>query len=122
MRVVGVGVDVVDVPRFRAMLARRPALAERLFTENERRDANGQAERLAARFAVKEATLKSLSVGLGAVRWHDIELVKQPSGAPSLALTGPAQSLATSLGVTELLVSQSHTDTTATAFVIAQGL
>jgi len=46
---VGVGIDVVDVPRFEIVLGRRPRIVERLFTEGEQRDARGKAERLAAR-------------------------------------------------------------------------
>ena len=121
MRTIAVGVDVVDVPRFRALLERRPALEARLFTENERRDANGQSERLAARFAVKEAVLKALSSGLGAAKWHDIELVRAASGAPTVRLHGVAADLAAECGVSELLVSQSHSAATAVAFVSAQG-
>jgi holo-[acyl-carrier protein] synthase len=121
MRVVAVGVDVVDVDRFAAVLSRQPRLYERLFTEAERIDSHGQPERLAARFAMKEAVLKALRVGLGAARWHDIEVVRDVSGAPSVALHGAAASLAEERGINELLVSQSHSDTTATAFVVAQG-
>ncbi|HUA95283.1 MAG TPA: 4'-phosphopantetheinyl transferase superfamily protein, partial [Acidimicrobiales bacterium] len=60
--VVGVGVDAVDVDRFRKVLARRPTLAERVFTEGVRADAGAvrdPAERLAARFAAKEAVMKA---------------------------------------------------------------
>lgn len=121
MRTIALGVDVVDVPRFAALLERRPALAARLFTPNERADAADQPERLAARFAVKEAVLKALHVGLGATKWHDIELVRAKSGAPSVALSGAALTLAQARGVAALLVSQSHTATTAVAFVSAQG-
>ena len=121
MRVLAVGVDVVDVDRFAAMLARRPRLLERLFTEGERADSAGQSERLAARFAMKEAVLKALRSGLGAARWHEIEVVRASDGAPSVRLAGLAAELAAARGVSELVVSQSHTDHTATAFVIAQG-
>jgi len=121
MQTIAVGVDVVDVPRFRALLERRPRLEERLFTSGERRDANGQAERLAARFAVKEAVLKSLRSGVGAAKWHDIELVRAASGVPSVRLSGRAAELASERGVAEILVSQSHSDATAVAFVSAQG-
>jgi len=81
---VGVGIDVVDVPRFEIVLGRRPRIVERLFTEGEQRDARGKAERLAARFAAKEAVMKSLSVGAGSVPWKSIEVKRAPSGAPSV--------------------------------------
>jgi len=121
MRTLGIGVDVVEVARFAELLQRQPRLATRLFTEAERRDAQGQVERLAARFAAKEATLKAFGVGLGAMKWHDMEVVRAASGAPSMALHGAAGDLCAARGVREVLLSQSHTDATATAFVLAQG-
>ena len=69
--VVGIGVDAVDVVRFRRILARRPGFAARFFTDIERADA-GRApdptESLAARFAAKEAVMKALGTGLGGSR------------------------------------------------------
>ncbi|MPY95131.1 MAG: 4'-phosphopantetheinyl transferase superfamily protein, partial [Acidimicrobiia bacterium] len=65
---IGIGLDAVDVPRFRAVLARRPRISQRLFTDAERAYAGRRAdptERLAARFAAKEALLKSLGAGIG---------------------------------------------------------
>ena len=64
--VIGVGIDAVDVDRFAVVVARRPRLVERLFTDRERSEAGGSAARLAARFAAKEAVMKVLGVGLGA--------------------------------------------------------
>jgi holo-[acyl-carrier protein] synthase len=118
--VVGVGVDVVDVERFAQLLTRRPALLERLFTAAERSDAGGAPERLAARFAAKEATLKALGQGLGAAAWHEMEVVKAPSGAPSLRLRGAAETLAASRAVTTWHLSLSHSASTAVAFVVGE--
>ena len=117
----GVGVDVVDVERFARVLTRRPALAERLFTTRERDDAAGRPERLAARFAAKEAVLKALGGGLGDSRWHDIEVRRTSSGAPELVLGDATQRLAADRGVQEWHLSLSHTDATAMAVVIASG-
>jgi holo-[acyl-carrier protein] synthase len=85
MATVGVGIDIVDVARFTLALERHPAIAARLFTNDERRDACARPERLAARFAAKEAVLKTLSAGLGAAPWHSIEIRRDPSGAPCSA-------------------------------------
>jgi holo-[acyl-carrier protein] synthase len=115
---VGVGVDIVDVARFRLALERHPKLLERLFTEQERLDTKLAPERLAARFAAKEAVLKTLSSGLGAAAWHNIEVRRSPSGAPSIQLHGAAAQLASTQGVTELHVSLSHTNQLAAAFVV----
>ena len=119
MTTVGIGVDIVDVQRFDLALTRHPALETRLFTPAERRDAAERPERLAARFAAKEAVLKTLGVGLGATSWHSIEIHRDDSGAPSVRLHGTAAELAASRGVGALHVSMSHTDTMAAAFVVA---
>ena len=81
-----VGIDLVDVDRFRRTLARRPGLIERLFTPGEREYCQlrtDPTERFAVRFAAKEATLKSMGVGIGAVEWHDIEGSVLPRVAPA---------------------------------------
>jgi holo-[acyl-carrier protein] synthase len=116
---IGVGIDVVDVPRFTIVLGRRPRIVDRLFTEGEQRDARGKSERLAARFAAKEALMKSLSVGAGSVPWKSIEVVKAPSGAPSVRLHGAASELAQRRGADEFHISLTHTAMTAAAFVVA---
>lgn len=118
---IGIGVDLVDVDRFRAALARTPTLADRLFTSEERayaQAANDPTERMAVRFAAKEAVMKALGVGLGAVDWHDIEVVRAPSGAPSLVLTGRAASLAAAAGVRDWKLTLTHTHLTAEAIAV----
>ena len=80
MATLGVGVDIVDVPRFALALERHPRLLDRLFTEQERVDARSRPERLAARFAAKEAVLKTLHVGIGGAPWHSIEIHRDASG------------------------------------------
>jgi len=114
----GVGIDLVDVARFAAALERHPRLAERLFTDAERRDAHGRPERLAARFAAKEAVLKTFGVGIWSTSWRSIEVALSDSGAPSVVLHGTASELALAAGVTELHLSLTHTDELAAAFVI----
>lgn len=114
---IGLGIDAVDVDRFAAILDRQPRMAARLFTDGER--AVDAAPRLAARFAVKEAVMKALGVGIGAFGWHDVETVRTESGAPELVLRGSAASLADGRGITRWMVSLTHTDTTAVAVVAA---
>jgi holo-[acyl-carrier protein] synthase len=121
--VIGIGLDTVDVVRFRRALARHPRLAERVFTERERADMAGRADPvpgLAARFAAKEAAMKALGVGIGAVRLAEIGVVRAPSGAPSLVTTGRAAARAALLGVGVLRVSLTHTATHAGAVVVAE--
>ena len=120
--VVGIGVDVVDVDRFRAVLARRPRLADRVFTDEERSYAARQADptrRLAARFAATEAVLTARGVGLGACALRDIEVVRAASGRPSVALHGTAVGVAERCGVGAWHLSLSHSDLVATATAVA---
>ena len=89
--VVGVGIDLVDVDRFGATITRRPSMVTRLFTPREIRDAGGRPERLAARFAAKEACAKALGTGFSrGVFMKDMGVVNLHSGAPTLKLEGGA--------------------------------
>lgn len=122
--VVGVGTDLVDLDRFRRVLARTPSFVERVFTADERAYAERQRDpsrRLAARFAAKEAVLKSLGVGLGACSLRDIEVVRAETGAPAIALHGRAHEVAAERGAVRFELSISHTDLVAGATVIALG-
>jgi len=114
------GIDAVDVQRFRSVLARRPTLVERLFTANERLTSEGNTrsvESLAARFAAKEATMKVLGVGIGGLSFHSIEVTSAASGAPEIQLTGKAEALAKSEGLFPLSCSLTHTKHVAMAIV-----
>lgn len=122
--VVGVGIDLVDIARVRDLLDRHPRFAAQRFTAAERAWCDRRrdpAERYAARFAAKEATLKALGVGLGAVRLIDLEVVTAASGAPGLVLHGTAAELAAERGVARWHVSLSHSRALATALVVAVG-
>jgi holo-[acyl-carrier protein] synthase len=120
--VIGVGLDAVELERFRQTLARTPAIVDRLFTAAEREygeKAKDPAPRLAARFAAKEAVMKALGVGIEAFPFTDVEVVRAESGAPSLVLTGKAAALADERGVTTWHLSLTHTEETAMAIAIA---
>ena len=118
----GIGIDAVEVDRFRRLLERRPGVTRRLFTEGEL--AYGErwrdpAPRLAARFAAKEAVMKAMGVGLGTFAFHDVEVVSAHSGAPSLILRGGAEALAGRLGVAGWRLSLTHTESLAQAVAVA---
>ena len=117
---VGVGIDLVDVDRFTLTITRRPALITRFFTEREVSESAGRPERLAARFAAKEAVLKVLGVGLGATALRNIEVCRAESGAPSLHLTGTAATLAEERSIRTWQLSLTHTNHSAGA--VALGL
>lgn len=123
--VVGMGLDAVEVDRFRRCLARRPGLARRLFSEAERAYGVRFADpvpRLAVRFAAKEAAMKALGVGIGAFGWHDVEVTRAKSGAPGLAVGGRAAFLAARRGAVGWQVSLTHTHLMAVAVVVALGV
>lgn len=118
----GIGIDAVEIERFRTMLQRRPHMRTRLFTDEELTSLSGQvddAASLAARFAVREATMKALGVGLGAFDFHDVSVQKDSSGAPSLRITGRAEQLAQHNEIVGWHVSITHTETVAMAVVAA---
>ena len=120
--VIGIGVDVVDVERFRRSLERTPSMRERLFTQGELDYVAPKADpvpSLAARFAAREAVMKALDLGLGAFGFHEAWVHVEPSGAPKLVLVGRARELAVDRGVTRWLLSISHDGPVAIAMVTA---
>lgn len=116
---VRLGVDVVDVSRFGEVCRRQPRLIERVFTPQEQSRCRGQVTRLAVRFAAKEAGMKLLGVGLGAVNFVDIEVGTLESGEPVLLLSGRAAALAKGLGLGEVSLSLTHSAMVAIAVVAA---
>ena len=118
----GIGTDLVDINRFRAVLTRTPRIVERLFRPEEQEYANQATDpiiRLAARFAAKEATLKALGRGLGGANLVDIEVVKHEDGRPELRLHDTAAVAAEEVGARRFLLTISHTDSIAHAIVVA---
>ena len=121
---IGIGVDAVEVTRLRQVLARRPSMAGRLFTEDELAyctRATDPIPRLATRFAAKEATMKALGVGLGAFPFADVEVVRNGLDAPSLVLHRSALRRAADAGVVRWHLSLTHTGEVAMAMVVAEG-
>jgi holo-[acyl-carrier protein] synthase len=115
-RIVGIGVDVVDLARFERALDRTPRLRERLFTDEER---VLPLRSLAGRFAAKEALLKALGATDG-VGWHDMRVVSGADGNPDLEVSGRAAEIVAARGIASLHVSMSHDAGVAIAFVVAE--
>ncbi|HEY4330986.1 MAG TPA: holo-ACP synthase, partial [Ilumatobacteraceae bacterium] len=110
---IGVGVDAVEIERFRQSLARTPTMRTRLFTAAELDYVAPKSDpvpSLAARFAAREAVMKALGVGLGAFGFHDVWVTRADSGAPSLEFAGAAAQLAARRGVSAWHLSITHTD------------
>jgi len=114
--IVGIGVDLVDVPRFERALTRTPRLRERLFAPAER---PLRPRSLAARYAAKEALIKALG-GSDGVHWTDIEVASEPSGRPVFALSGDTARTVAERGITTVHLSLSHDANLATAYVVAE--
>ncbi len=123
--VLGAGVDIVEVERVVAALGRHgERFLERLFRTGEQEPGRGGrtwVQRLAGRFAAKEAVLKALGTGLRRCRWRDVEVVRAPSGRPAVRLHGPLNRTAAELGVAEVWVSISHGRRYAVAVAVAVG-
>jgi holo-[acyl-carrier protein] synthase len=112
-----VGVDLLEIDRMEAALARRPRLAERLFTDGERAYAAGRGrpgQHLAARFCAKEAVAKAL--GLSAFDFREVEVLSG-EGAPQVRLHGAMADRAAELGV-EVQISLTHTRRDAAAVAV----
>ncbi|MEH0419124.1 holo-ACP synthase [Streptomyces sp. B21-083] len=122
MSIIGVGIDVAEIERFRASLERTPGLAQRLFLDSELLLPSGErrgAASLAARFAAKEAVAKALGAPAGLL-WTDAEVCVEDSGRPWLRVTGTVAARAAELGVRSWHVSLSHDAGVASAVVIAE--
>jgi holo-[acyl-carrier protein] synthase len=123
--ILGIGTDLAEVERIRRSLAQfGDRFLNRIYTARERAYAASKAnpaERLAARFAAKEAGMKAIGTGWSqGVRWQDFEVVNEKSGRPTLALAGVALSKADALGVRRISLSLTHTATMAMAVVILE--
>ena len=119
----GIGVDAVDIERFRTSLERTPTMRGRLFTTEELDYVAPKVDpvpSLAARFAAREAVMKAMGLGLGAFGFHEVWVTKAASGAPSLAITGRALELAVDRGITVWHLSITHSDSVAIAYVVAE--
>ena len=115
------GIDIIEIERIQRAHERwGQRFLNRIYTESEREYCRGRAQNLAVRFAAKEAAMKALGTGLKGVGWKDIEVVRAPSGAPSIRLHGRARARAEVLGVTELALSLTHSKEYAVASVVGQ--
>jgi len=121
--IVGLGLDIAEIDRIEEAIGRHGvAIIERLFTPKEAaycESHRNKFEHYAGRFAAKEAAMKALGTGWRAgVRWRDIEVVREPSGKPTLQLQGAARERADKMGVKNISLTITHSGNLALAAVI----
>ena len=124
MEIVAHGIDLVDCPRIEQLIKRHgQRFVDRVFTGAEQAyaEANKDSiEKLAGRFAAKEAVLKLIGTGWrGEIAWTDIEIVNNAAGQPEVNLDGEVRKLAGKLGIKHISVSITHTANFAIASVVA---
>jgi len=124
MEIVAHGIDLVDFPRIEEMVKRHgERFLDRVFTAAEQAYAKAnknKMEKLAGRFAAKEAILKLLGTGWrGKIAWTDIEVTNNPAGQPVVTLSGEVQKIAKKLGIKHISVSITHTANFAIASAVA---
>jgi holo-[acyl-carrier protein] synthase len=117
--VADIGVDIVEIARVQAAVERHGAgFRRRVYTELEWQQCGNSYPSLAGRFAAKEAVMKAL--GVGGMKFRDIEIVRTPSGKPEVRLSGRMERRAERLGVKRIGVSISHSRDNAVAMALAE--
>jgi len=124
MQIIAHGIDLVDFGRIEQMLKRHKSrFLDRVFTAAEQAYADSNkngVEKLAGRFAAKEAVLKLLGTGWrGKIAWTEIEVINNPAGQPMVKLSGEVKKIARRLGVDRISVSITHTANFAIASTVA---
>jgi holo-[acyl-carrier protein] synthase len=123
--VLGLGTDLIEIARIAQSFDRfGERFLQRIYTPAEIAYCLGKrssAESLAARFAAKEAAAKALGTGISrGVGWLDLEVVRQPSGKPTMRLTGRAAEIAAALGIARTSLSLTHSKDIALAVVVME--
>jgi holo-[acyl-carrier protein] synthase len=117
---VAVGIDIIEVSRVRKVFEHHgERFLKRVFTEIEARQCRGKPERLASRFAAKEAISKALGTGIHGVAWREMEVVQLRSGRPSVRLHGNAKRRAELLGLSAFDVSMADLKDLSIAIAVA---
>jgi len=124
MDIVAHGIDLVDCPRIEQMIQRHGGrFINRVFTAAEQDYAGAnknEIEKLAGRFAAKEAILKLMGTGWrGKIAWTDIEIINNAAGQPEVTLSGEVRKIADKLGINHISVSITHTANFAIASAVA---
>ncbi len=121
----GTGVDIIEISRIKNSIQKYSGkFEERVFTSKEIDYCRSKADpskHFAARFAAKEAVLKSLGTGMAqGIAWKDMEILNQESGRPVLSLSGKCRELFNSLKLKDIHISITHDKRYAVAQAIAE--
>ena len=120
----GVGIDLIEVSRIARQVSAGPRFLDRIYTEKEIAYCEGKKNKVqnyAARFAAKEAFLKSIGMGWQkGLAFKDIEVVNNPLGKPELVLSGKSLELAEKHHITGIHVSLTHLKDVAGAVVVLE--
>jgi len=124
MKIVAHGIDLVDFPRIEQMVQRHgERFLNRVFTQAEQKYAQqnkNNIEKLAGRFAAKEAVLKLMGTGwAGKIAWTDIEIINNSQGQPQVTLSGEVKKIAEQLHIGHVSISITHTANFAIASAVA---
>lgn len=124
MNVFGIGTDIVECERIAQMIDKHDDLfIDRVYTPNEIEYCSGRKsaiQHFAGRWAAKEAILKSLGTGWAkGISWTDIEVINEMGGKPKVRMGGGAREICEQKGITDVLISISHTEAYATAYATA---
>ncbi len=115
-----IGVDIVEIARIENAIARwRERFLRRIYTSAEIELCSSRPHSLAGRFAAKEAVMKALGCGFKGAPWREIEILADSEGMPLVNLTGRARARADHLGIKQVLVSLSHSNSQAIAYAHA---
>ncbi len=125
MRIIGIGIDLVDCARIENSIERfGDRFLHRVFTEGEIAYSNSMkfpARHFAARFAAKEAISKAFGTGIGkSMGWRDLDVQKKESGEPFVVLNGGAEKMANEREVAHIWISLSHTENSGMATIILE--
>ncbi|HPD47506.1 MAG TPA: holo-ACP synthase [Anaerohalosphaeraceae bacterium] len=124
MKIIAHGIDLVDFPRIQELIDRHGSrFLDRVFTAREQADADrvrNRIEKLAGRFAAKEAVLKLIGTGWrGGIAWTDIEVINNAAGQPVVEISAEVKRIADELGIEQITLSITHTANFAIASAVA---
>lgn len=122
MQIYGIGTDIIEIDRIRNSLNKNLRLLDKIFSEDELivlKEKNYKSESVAGNFSAKEAVVKSIGTGLRGFNLKDVQILRNELNMPIVVPTGKFKEYLNKIGVSEIMVSISHSKNYATATAIA---